>query len=329
MIPVLLASVLGLSLSASAKAKPKTGGFTVTVRPAQLWAARVRDTVWVSWFAGALGTAADAWKLEGKADKGWVPVYPGHKPVFLTEDTAEISQPLCPPDFVARARRSVYEPRGGVHRMGTPMTNARLHKELAQMPAGMRAMAEAMAAFGSPQDAHAAVALGTGAMVPDPAGKWKAFRAVPVRKGKSLEAKVVAPDLRIDSIREVRMVPDRATMGINLDTSPDGEGKASLETRTPDPTQYTLYYRAWSNASNLPGVEMSLWLKDSTDTWERLHHMGTSTPFTGLESQLSLDSAGIAKVRSAKAVGFAYAVLSRLDLVRVEVPASAVIWENP
>jgi hypothetical protein len=328
MVSVLLATALGVALSAPAKAKPKAKGFTYTASPAQLWAASVRDTVWVSWFTGSLGSSADGWKLEGKADKGWVPVYPELKPVFLTSDTAEIARPLCPSDFVAQARRSVYDPRGGLHRMSRPMTNASLRKELAKIPAEMRGLSEAMIASGTAQDAHVAVALGTGAMVPDPTGKWKAFRVVPVRKGKTLEAKVIVPDLRIDSVRNVRMVPDRATMGINLGTSSDGQGKATLESRTPDPTQYTLYYQAWSSASSLPGVEMSFWVKDSAETWERLRHMGTSTPFTGRDTQLHLDSAEIAKVRASKAVGFGYAVLSRLDLVRIEVPASEVKWES-
>lgn len=172
------------------------------------------------------------------------------------------------------------------------------------------------------------VALGAGAMVPDPDRKWSAFRVVPTGKGKALEAKPVVPNFKVDSLREVRMVPDQATLGIAVEGLMEGKPKASLEPLTPDPTQFTLHYRVWSGPSNVPGMEMSLWVKDSTGTWERLRATGTAAPFEGIDTQIALDTAETAKVRKAVALGFGYAVLARLDLQRIEVPMTNVVWEK-
>ena len=162
----LLPALLGLSLSASPKAVGKSG-LTVKTPPPRAWAVRLRDTVWVGWSAGTIGSPKDGWLLEGKAGKGWVPVYPGRKPVYLTQDTGEIVEPLCPPDFVPTARRAVWDHRGGVYRSAS-MTNAKMREEFAKIPEPMRSMALAMAVGTAAQDAAASVALGAGAMVPDP-----------------------------------------------------------------------------------------------------------------------------------------------------------------
>lgn len=323
----LLSAVFCALLSAPPKPAAKPS-FTVKTPPPRAWAVRLRDTVWIGWNAGTLGSPKDGWLLEGKAGKGWGPVYPGRKPVYVTQDTGEIVEPLCPPDFVSTARRAVWDHRGGVYRSAT-MNNAKMREEFAKYPEPMRSMALAMAVGTAAQDAAASVVLGAGAMVPDPDRKWTAFRAVPSAKGKALETAVVAPDLKVDSIREVRMVPDRAMMSINMPGLLEGNGKATLEPRTPDPSQYTLYYKAWSNASNVPGLEMSLWTKDSSGAWSLLRATGTSAPFKGLDTQFALDSVETAQVRKSVAVGFGYAVLSRLDLQRIEIPMSTVTWEKP
>lgn len=323
----LLPAVLGLALVAAPKPSAKSG-FTVKLPKPSAWAVRLHDTVWVGWNTGSLGSPKEGWILEGKGAKGWVRVYPQAKPVYVTQDTAEIAVPLCPPDFVPKARQAVWDHRGGVYRSSS-LTNAQMRTELGKMPETMRAMAMRMAIGGAAQDAAASVALGAGAMVPDPGRKWSAFRVVPTGKGKALEAKPVVPDFKVDSLREVRMVPDQATMGIAVEGLMEGKAKATMETLTPDPTQFTLHYRVWSGPSNVPGMEMSLWVKDSTGTWERLRATGAAAPFEGVDTQIALDTAETAKVRKAVALGFGYAVLSRLDLQRIEVPMTNVVWEKP
>jgi hypothetical protein len=193
----------------------------------------------------------------------------------------------------------------------------------------MRDVAQGFVAAATAQDAYVAVALGGGAMVVDREQTWSAFRAVPSKKGKALESVVVEPNLRVDSIREVRMVPDRSGMGISMGDVMSGDTKATLESHTAVPDAHTLYYKAWSNASNLPGIEMSLWVRDSSGQWERLRHMGTTTPLEGRDTQMQLDAEESQKIRKATAIGFGYAVLARLDIHRVEVLSVDVEWEKP
>jgi len=326
MITILPLALAGLLVGAPAI--PTTGRTTVKVSAPTLSALRMRDTLWIGWHPRQLGKPTDGWILQGRSGQKWVPVLDRKTPLFFSMDTTEQPVPMCPPGLVPRVRAALTDPRGGLHLSSEPMSNAKLQAELAKAKSPMeQAMFQAVPGMTS-KDPLLAANFGVGAVLPDPDATWNAFRIVSSKTGKTIaEGAVVASDFRVDSIREVRMVPDQAGMGVSLDVE---AGSATLESRTPDPTQFTLYRRAWSSGSQAPGLEESLWIRDSSGRWEALRRTGgMTTPLDGRDFQTALSPEESIRFRKATHIAFGYAILSRLDIQRIEIPASQILWEKP